>query len=183
MVGPALDEELAEVLTKGINKALENGAGFWRYRICYMCTFVIEADFVQITSTIYGEQSLLPHEICRKLVEKLSSLKAFNHHVSIQYNPESPTRFFSLLCVLVVILHSLARLLLKTLNIMFRIRNLLPIRFDLSIPNTSASKCSIRAMISPSCVCQLHQSVRTADSELLPNSFFQWPFPSFCLFN
>ena len=28
----------------------------------------------------------------------------------------------------------------------------------------------------------IHQS-RTADSELLPNSLFQCPFPSFCLFN
>ena len=33
--------------------------------------------------------------------------------------------------MLVIILHSLARLLLQTLNIMFRIHNLLPIRFDL----------------------------------------------------
>ena len=33
--------------------------------------------------------------------------------------------------MLVIILHSLARLLLQTLNIMFRIRNLLSIRFNL----------------------------------------------------
>lgn len=42
---------------------------------------------------------------------------------------ETPTS--SLLRMLMIILHSLARLLLQTLNIMLHIRNLLPIRFNL----------------------------------------------------
>lgn len=87
--------------------------------------------------------------------------------------------------MLVIILHSPARLLLQTLNIMFHIRNLLPIRLDLIHAPTQTSS-AIYPMTRPSSILgtwKREGMKHTAASELLPSSLFQWPLPSFCLFN
>lgn len=66
---------------------------------------------------------LLPRTQPTKLLS--NTLEEFNHYSSIRIPPA-----FSLLCMIVVILHSLTCFLLETLDIMFRIRDLLSIRLD-----------------------------------------------------
>lgn len=102
-----------------------------------MCTCVIEADFVQTNKYNDFESVAVTAgnlwDCCHELSPPSFSLTLWKNSI-ITSQSESLIPAFSLLCMIVVILHSLTCFLLETLDVMFRIRDLLSIRLDLSVP-------------------------------------------------
>lgn len=98
-----------------------------------MCTCVIEAGFVQTNKYNDFESVAVTagnlSDCCDELRPPSFSLTLWKNSI-ITSQSKSLIPAFSLLCMIVVILHSLTCFLLETLDIMFRIRDLLSIRLD-----------------------------------------------------
>ena len=93
-----------------------------------------ESRLYTIKSTLSRRLSALLHKFASKAITTSTLQRPFplENPRSLFLIPTSPSP--SLLPMLMILLQRLARLLLQTLNIMLRIRNLLSIRLDLQSP-------------------------------------------------